>query len=99
MGESVVELAVDFGNGTSAGLSCTNDSVFRRLSDGYCDTSTEPALDAIRVVRGIFEFLVVSVELERTKRTPDYVTGVKALQHSIRSRHHVGELHSPGTLR
>ena len=67
MGESVVELAMDFGNGTSAGLSCTNDSVFRRLSDGYCDTSTEPALDAVRVVHGIFEFLVMSVELEKLR--------------------------------
>ena len=71
MGESVVELAVDFGNGTSAGLSCANDSVFHRLSGGYCDMSTEPALDTVRVVRGIFESLVVSVELEKAKRTPD----------------------------
>ena len=71
MGESVVELAVGFGNGTSAGLSCANDSIFHRLSGGYCDTSTEPALDAVRVVRGIFESLVVSVELEKAKRTPD----------------------------
>ena len=71
MGESVVELAVDFGNGTSAGLSCANDSVFRCLSDGYCDMSTELALDAVRVVHGNFEFLVMSVELEKAKRTPD----------------------------
>ena len=71
MGKSVIELATDFGSDTNAGLSCANDSVFHRLSGGYYDTLTELALDAVRVVRGIFEFLVVFVELEKAERTQD----------------------------
>ena len=71
MGKSVVELVADFSSDTNARLSCANDSVFCHLSGGYCDMLTELALDAVRVVCGIFEFLVVFVELEKAERTQD----------------------------
>ena len=64
----MVDLAADFSSDTNAGLSCANDSIFCRLSGGYCDMLTEPALDAARVVCRIFEFLVVFVELEKAER-------------------------------
>ena len=68
MGKSVVELAMDVGSDTNASCSCGNDSVFFRLSGEYFHMSAELALDAARVAWGIFEFLVVFVELEKAER-------------------------------
>ena len=64
----MVELAMDFSSDTNARLSCANDSIFCHLSGGYCDRSTEPALDAARVVCRIFECLAVFIEVEKAER-------------------------------